>query len=631
MRDHIKNMKYRSDIDGLRAVAVISVIFFHYSISRFFTGGYVGVDIFFVISGYLITSIIYSDITKGTYSVTDFYHRRVRRIFPALFVVFIACLIASFFINFPSESNDIGKSIASSIFFVSNILFYATSSYFDHKMELNPVLHTWSLSVEEQFYVLFPILVFSMRSLSHKKRIVVLFVITLISFAASIIQVYKEPTAAFYLVHFRAWELLMGSLLALNAFPRVEKRWQIETISGLGLGMIAYSIVFYSKNTAFPGLAALMPCMGATAIIYAGALRKTFASSLLGFAPIRFIGLISYSLYLWHWPLLVYTRLYHEPKGAIEKLSLVVICIILATLSWWFIERPFRKAPFRLNTKATLGLAIASMTAVAGIAFSIGTISQQYWQFPNRVEEILAYSDATEHERKMRAGTCFLTSEYNSLSYFNKSECLKISSTMKNVLIVGDSHAAHLWPGLQSVYPQINFIQATASGCKPLINSIGEKRCTDLVQYVFNEFLPKNHVDTVILSGRWQDSEVTDAISTATRLREYAQTVVISGPIVEYDQPLPRILARSVSKNTAEDELAKSYRREQQKQTDKLFANSQMPKGLKYISVYDLLCSKNCQLWSQNGVPVQFDYGHLTKEGSIFLAEQTGIFKYEGL
>jgi peptidoglycan/LPS O-acetylase OafA/YrhL len=626
-----KDMKYRSDIDGLRAVAVMSVIFFHYSIGNVFTGGYVGVDIFFVISGYLITSIIYSDITKGTYSITDFYHRRVRRIFPALFVIFIACLIASFLMNFPSETQDIGKSIASSIFFVSNILFYTSSSYFDHKMELNPVLHTWSLSVEEQFYVLFPILVYSMRTLSHKKRLMVLLIFSLASFAASAVQVYIEPTAAFYLVPFRAWELLMGSLLALKAFPSVAKPWQIESISGLGLVLIASSLIFYSKSTPFPGLAAFIPCAGATAIIYAGGLRKTFVSNFLGLPPIRFIGLISYSLYLWHWPIWVYTRINREPSGLAEKLSLVALCIIIATLSWWFIERPFRKAPYRLSVKSTLAVASASMASVATLAFFMGTISSQFWQLPIRVEKILAYTDATEHSKETRVGTCFLTSEFNSFEYYKKEECLNLSNEKKNILIVGDSHAAHLWPGFQAVYPQINFIQATASGCKPIIDTTGDKRCTDMIDYIFNVFLPKNHVDAVILSGRWNTKEVTGAISTASKLREYAGNVVISGPIVEYDQPLPRILARSVAEHTDENEFAARHRRTQQKQTDELFIKSRLPNNVKYVSVYNIMCSQKCRLWTENNVPAQFDYGHLTKEGAAFLVKQAGLAAYGAL
>jgi peptidoglycan/LPS O-acetylase OafA/YrhL len=623
-----KHIKYRSDIDGLRAVAVMSVIFFHYSIGNVFTGGYVGVDIFFVISGYLITSIIYSDITRGTYSIADFYHRRVRRIFPALFAVFAACLAVSFWMNFPSETRDIGKSIAASIFFISNILFYTSSSYFDHKMELNPVLHTWSLSVEEQFYVLFPILVYSMRTLTHKKRLLVLLFFALASFAASAVQVYREPTAAFYLVHFRAWELLIGSLLALKAFPAIAKPWQIESLSGLGLALIAAGLIFYSKSTPFPGLAALLPCAGAAAIIYAGGLRKTFVSRLLGLPPVRFIGLISYSLYLWHWPLWVYTRLHSEPTGLLEKLIVMAIGIFLATLSWWFVERPFRKAPYRLSVKGALIAASASMASVAALAFFIGTLSSHFWHLPNRVEKILAYTDASKHSEETRVGTCFLTSEYNSFEFYKKDECLNLSNEKKNILIVGDSHAAHLWPGFQTVYPQINFIQATASGCKPIIGATGDKRCTDMMDYIFNVFLPENHVDAVILSGRWKPKEVTSAISTASKLREYAGNVVISGPIVEYDQPLPRILARSAAEHTDENEFAARHRRAQQKQIDELFSKAQWPQHVKYVSVYNIMCSQKCRLWSENGVPAQFDYGHLTKEGAMYLVKQAGLAAY---
>jgi len=619
-------MKYRSDIDGLRAIAVISVVFFHYSIGKFFGGGYVGVDIFFVISGYLITSIIYADITQRTYSITAFYHRRVRRIFPALFTVFFACLVASFFTNFPSEIHDIGKSIASSIFFVSNILFYSSSSYFDQKMELNPVLHTWSLSVEEQFYVLFPMLVFAMRSLSNGKRILVLFTVSIVSFLASVVQVYIEPTAAFYLVQFRAWELLMGSLLALNAFPKLEKRWHMETLAGIGLLAIIASVCFYSNMTPFPGFAAFIPCAGATAIIYSGISKKTFVSQILGLPPVRFLGLISYSLYLWHWPLLVFTRLYHQPYGAIEKLSLFGICIILATISWWFIERPFRRPPYRLSENTTLGTATIVMISIATLAVSLGFISNQFWQYPERVENTLAYKDY-DTKNYMQEGTCFLTDKYNSFSYFKAEDCLNLSTNKKNILIIGDSHAAHLWTGLKSVYPQINFLQATAAGCRPVINGVGKKRCRDLIEYIFNVYLHKNKVDAVILSGRWKASEASSTLYTAEVLRQFVQTVIISGPITEYDQPLPRILARAIAKNDNEEEFAKKHLKTEPKFADDIFSKVQWPNGVKYVSVYSIMQTPTLS----SDIPVQFDYGHLTKEGSIYLADQLRLDALLGL
>jgi len=623
-------MKYRADIDGLRAIAVISVVFFHYSIGRYFWGGYVGVDIFFVISGYLITSIIYSDITNNKYTVANFYYRRVRRIFPALFFVFFASLIASFFMNFPSEVQDIGKSITSSIFFISNILFYATSSYFDQKMELNPVLHTWSLSVEEQFYLLFPVLVFAMRSQSSARRIAALSIVAILSFTASVIQVHEEPTAAFYLVQFRAWELLMGSLLALDALPKLKKRWQLEIIASFGLFLILASIYFYSKNTPFPGLAALAPCTGAVAIIYAGGLHNTVVSKMLGLGPTRFVGLISYSLYLWHWPLLVFTRLYHQPKGAVEKLSLVIICILIATFSWWFIERPFRKPGSRLSVKTTLKASAGVMIATAALAISLGGISAQYWQLPDRVDKILAYEDY-DVDKNMRAGTCFLTSQYNSFSLYHADECLKFSTNKKNILIFGDSHAAHLWSGFQAEYSQINFLQATASGCLPTIDSSGEKHCTELNNYIFRDFLRKNQVDAVVLSGRWKASDASAVESTALALSQLTSTILILGPIEEYDQSLPRILARAVAERSDEDQIAMKHRRSEQKLTDDVFLQLQFPINVKYISVYNIMSTPKWKLWSDSGVPVQFDYGHLTKEGAMYLAERIGPDVFNGL
>ena len=296
-------MRYRSDIDGLRAVAVLPVVAFHYQFLSFFSGGFVGVDIFFVISGFLITKIIYDDFGHGKYSIIDFYNRRIRRIFPALYAMFFAILIFSYAVQFPSEVNSVGKSIISSVFFVSNVFFYNSAGYFDGGLSSNPVLHTWSLSVEEQFYIIFPVIMFLLRSTSASTRKKVLILLTLLSFIYSVIQTYIEPTAAFYLVQSRAWELMLGGLLAIGVFPKILNKYAIDVIAAAGFLAIACAVFMYSETTPFPGLAAALPCFGAAAIIYSGGCGRGLVYQCLSLPPLRFIGLISYSLYLWHWPL----------------------------------------------------------------------------------------------------------------------------------------------------------------------------------------------------------------------------------------------------------------------------------------------------------------------------------------
>jgi peptidoglycan/LPS O-acetylase OafA/YrhL len=614
-------MKYRSDIDGLRAVAVLPVVGFHYQFMSFFPGGFVGVDVFFVISGFLITKIIYDDFESGKYSIVDFYNRRVRRIFPALFVMFFAILIMSYATQFSSEIDYVGKSIISSVFFVSNVFFYNSAGYFDGGLSSNPVLHTWSLSVEEQFYIIFPIIMSLLRSISAASKKRILTVLTLLSFSYSIMQTYIESTAAFYLVQSRAWELMLGGLVAIGVFPNISHRYAIDAIGVAGLSAIVFAVVLYSETTPFPGLAAVLPCFGAAAIIYSGGCGRGLVYQCLSMSPLRFIGLISYSLYLWHWPLFVYAS-HLAVVGRWEKVGLAIIAVAVSTASYYFVERPFRQKPFQLTRVGTLGAAATAMATFTIVAVSLGSVAESIHPTPVEARRVLSY----EHydAASMREGECFLTSRFKSFASFSKDKCLNFVTDKKNVLIFGDSHAAHLWPGYNAVYPNVNFLQATASGCKPVEKTEGEKRCTDLVNYIIYDYLQKVYVDTIILSARWKNSDIIDVLSSVDRLKKHARLVVILGPIEEYSFSLPRILANSILKNRNVDEFAHKYLRSDQQETDRIFSSSKFPDGVMYISVYSAMCKATCRLWAQPSIPLQFDYGHLTKEGSAELAKVVG-------
>lgn len=615
-------MKYRSDIDGLRAVAVLPVVAFHLGFLRIVPGGFVGVDVFFVISGFLITKIIYDEVSVGAYSVWDFYARRVKRIFPALYAVFAFIVIASLFFQFPSETEDIGKSILSSVFFVSNVLFFFSSGYFDQKMEFNPLLHTWSLSVEEQFYIVFPIVVFVLRNSGEALRKKVIYSLALLSFVAAEVAARHEPMAAFYLVFFRAWELLLGTLIAIGAVPTVRKVWVSEAVAGLGLVCIFLGTQVISKGSVFPGSGALLPCIGAGAVIYSGG--GTFVARLLSLRPIRFVGLISYSLYIWHWPIIVFANIYRAPNGSYEKLFVFCLCLLVAWLSWRFIEQPFRNGRRDDAPRLTVFRAVLCMACFGFIGLFLGGVARYVSDVPQAAEEMLRY-EGYDASKVMRVGSCFLTSGYNNFSYFDSTTCLKSMPGERNVLIVGDSHAAHLWYGFSTAYPDINFMQATASGCKPVMNTRGETRCTDLVRFVFNDFLPKHSVDAVVLSGRWGMEDVDAVVNTASILRKYVKRVVISGPIVEYDQSLPRVVAKAISLGTDLDTFAATHRRAAQRDIDTAFRAHILADGVSYESAYGALCSSSCVLTSDNGVPVQFDYGHLTAEGSVYLAKKASF------
>ena len=620
----------RNDIDGLRTFAVLPIIAFHFGIlPRLSSGGFVGVDVFFVISGYLITKIINADINNETYRISEFYNRRMRRIFPALFTVFFACILVAFFFSFPSEGKVIGGSIISSIFFVSNIYFYSHSGYFDKNMETNPILHTWSLSVEEQFYILFPLILYLIRNLRDKSKIRILFSIALLSFLSCVWMVRFHPQAAFFLVQFRAWELLTGSLLAVHAVPKLIHQWQAELTGVCGIALIVGSTVLINYNTPFPGVAALAPCLGAAAVIHSGSATTTLTSRLLAFSPIRFIGLISYSLYLWHWPLIVFYRLFVDEPGKIEKGGLVAACFLLATLSWKYVEQPFRTRPYRLNTHRTLLAGGAVMLSASVAAAVLSPLIEKVWTYPDRAKDVLSYEKVDFGH--MRVEKCFLISSalISSSSHDNefhyRDECLATKPGPMNFLILGDSYAAHLWPGFQAYYPSVNFLQATVGGCIPIIGAATEDPlCSGMMKYITGEFLPRTHLDGIILSARWRADDVQGAIKTAQALLPYADRVILLGPIVEYDQALPRILARAIASHRSEAKRADIHRLAVTQDVDRRFAAALQDGPIEYISVYRALCDPACEIWARKDVPLQFDEGHLTREGSIELARRVG-------
>ena len=336
------NLKYRADIDGLRAIAVMAVIFFHADIPGF-SGGFVGVDVFFVISGFLITSIILTDIQADKFSIARFYERRVRRIFPALFPVIAFTFVAGFFIFDYKAFKQLGQSISGTTLFASNILFWIQSGYFDSPSLQKPLLHTWSLAVEEQFYIFFPLLLFGISRFLNKKYLPWLIVSGTLSLLSSIWGVYNQPSTTFYLVPTRSWELLVGSILALGVISTPQSTFVRHVLSIVGLGLIFYSVGFYNKFTVFPGHNAIVPVLGTALIIFSGIDGSSGISKMLGLKPLVFIGLISYSLYLWHWPLLVFTKyiLFRE-LSAIEISGIIMLTFVISALSLQFIERPFR-------------------------------------------------------------------------------------------------------------------------------------------------------------------------------------------------------------------------------------------------------------------------------------------------
>jgi peptidoglycan/LPS O-acetylase OafA/YrhL len=337
-------MLYRREIDGLRALAVIPVVFFHAGFNTF-SGGYVGVDIFFVISGYLITSIIYSEKLEGTFSLVNFYERRARRILPVLFFVLVVCLPFAWLWLLPQDLKKFSGSLAAVVLFISNHFFSNQSGYFDVAAELKPLLHTWSLSVEEQYYLFFPAFILLAWRLGTRWIFGLVFVLTLLSFGVAQLMSISKPSSAFFLLPTRAWELLIGSMTAFylltgKKFEGSIPKFQLGSM--LGLCLIIFAIFYFDHKTPFPSFYTLAPTVG-TALIILFATPQTWVGKLLGTPFLVSIGLISYSAYLWHQPILAFSR--YESIHEFSQFNLILLVLLpflLAYFSWKFIEIPFR-------------------------------------------------------------------------------------------------------------------------------------------------------------------------------------------------------------------------------------------------------------------------------------------------
>ena len=358
---------YRPDIDGLRAIAVISVLLFHLMI-RPALGGFVGVDIFFVISGYLIGNIVLGEVAEGRFSLRAFYERRFRRILPALFVMMLATLAILVATAYPVSLAQYSRNAMAAVFSVSNIYFWRMSGYFDAASNQNFLLHTWSLGVEEQFYLLFPPLVMAIGRFAKGRVVAILGLLAVVSFLASVWLVGHAPSAGFYLLPSRAWELLLGTLAGRVRFNWLAAPVQRNLVALAGAVAVLAPIVAYREATPVPGVAALLPCLGTAMIIVSGGHGETLVSRVLSARPAVFVGLISYSLYLWHWPLLVLAQeLKPAPYlGRFEKLAVLALSFGCAILSWRYVERPFRGGAAASSILRTTGIAAASATALLG-------------------------------------------------------------------------------------------------------------------------------------------------------------------------------------------------------------------------------------------------------------------------
>jgi len=426
-------MIYRSEIDGLRALAVLSVILCHGGFQTF-SGGYVGVDVFFVISGFLITSFILTELANGSFSLLKFYERRIRRLFPALFLVTFTCIPFAWLYLDPNQYRDFSQSLVAVATFTSNLLFWKEAGYFDTASELKPLLHTWSLAVEEQYYILFPFLLMLMWRFRRVWILGITGIILIISLTLAQWSVNAKPIAGYYLLPTRGWELLLGAMVALYCLKSDHRKWRkVEREVGgwLGVFLIVFAILAFDRETPFPGLFALIPTVG-TSLVILFATKDSWIGKIIGNKFLVSIGLISYSAYLWHYPLFVFARHINEDvPNALTMLSLGFVSLCLAYLSWKFVEVPFRSHG-KFSRRQVFGWGFSASVALAVIGFIGHSQNGFAAELPSKSTDVIKW-------------------------------------TNENFVIVGDSHGSMLAAGLKSITSGTvtNF---TSGGCVPFRN-----------------------------------------------------------------------------------------------------------------------------------------------------------------
>ncbi|HEY3256317.1 MAG TPA: acyltransferase family protein [Polyangiaceae bacterium] len=613
-------MRHRKDIDGLRAIAVLSVVLFHLGFSERIGGGFVGVDVFFVISGYLITGILEKDIELGRMSLVEFYNRRVRRIFPALFVVHVFCLIASSIVLFPDAAKAVGHDVLRSLAFVSNVAFARADGYFNQSSKVAPLLHTWSLSVEEQFYIGLPLTLLALARVPRWARLAVLASLAVLSFLAAEVALGVDARGAFYFVQYRAWELLVGSLLALEAVPRVRSRRLAEALGVLGLALILWAVLRIDEATPFPGHWALPPCLGALMLLHSGSEVETLTARVLGSAPLRWVGVVSYSLYLWHWPLIALYNARYPTLTNRARVAILLLALLASVISYRYVERPFRSKPYRRSARTTLALAASAMALVAVLAVGLPVAAARLHPTEEMADAALKY---LKYNAEIGAGTCFLHSGFDDARLFRRDICLKLVPGCRSVLIMGDSHAAHFVEAFKARHAKDCFLQVTASGCEAVRQGSGSKRCTRLFSEIFDDWLPSHRINTIILAGRWPRATLPQLQNTIDYLKPMVDRVVVLGPVVEYDQPFPQLLAESIL--AKDPSLSARHLVSAQRRTDRYFAEQLASSGADYFSVYDATCpAGECTQWAAPGVPMQYDAHHLTLQGAELVIDRLG-------
>lgn len=630
-------LEYQPHIDGLRAVAVMSVILYHAGISVI-PGGFVGVDIFFVISGYLITSIIWKEIVEGRFNYATFYERRIRRLIPPLIPVLMVTSIGSFLLLSQTQFDDFVRSLQATLLFSANWHFLSTVGYFALDAELKPLLHMWSLAVEEQYYLVFPAI---MLVLARLRSALPALIIVLLAASLSLavwFMAHSETELAFFNSLARFWEMMVGSLLAF-IHRRPTNRVVASVFEAVALVLIAVPIFTYGPNTPFPGLAALPPVLGTALVIFAGG-NGFVISPILKLRPVLGVGLISYALYLWHWPLLVFLHVVYPDAPLAWSIGALSLTLALAILSFFTIEQPIRKkrvlatrpAMYGMLVLVTcffLGVATATMlppretinervrTALLGEerskALETIALSEDYYQ--SKLNINFNGKSPPEDATELKAATC----SYDGGNTVDRLvKCIVAKAVPESTLVIGDSQGRDAMWALRVAFPRQKFLMLHQSSCPPADHTIGQKSCFPELSKVLSQALAAGaKFDKIVIAFRYRPDEWTGVEPFLSEVRNYAPNIVMIGPTPFYGTSLPNYVKANMS---LQPKVPKSDASMFKWDLDALTVQARamaQKYSIPFIASSNAFCDfQGCAVWDQTtGSPLIWDQGHLTQEG----------------
>jgi len=589
---------FRYDINALRAIAVIAVLFFHFKVP-FFKGGFSGVDIFYVISGYLMTGIIMRGLANGTLSTMDFYKRRTQRIIPALLFLILIVILFCFFFYFPSNFKSLCKNALSSLLFISNVVYAEKGDYFAASSDTNTLLHTWSLSLEWQFYLILPIVLAALNKFIKNNRfkfLLFFLVATSVSFIFCLILTDKYPTYSFYLLPSRSWEMMAGGIAFLieGKMPLSLKKIS----STIGYAILIGCVVLLDDSLHWPGYFTLLPVFGTFIILIANDSNRVIRWKIF-----QFFGKISYSLYLWHWPIYVIAFYLGAKSSTTTILLLTMISVLFGVISYRYIES------IKIEKVRYVILPAILLVIITSIFWKLNT---NRFVFSHRALAIVDFHE--DRILQYSVNSCYINS--GGLKSYESSKCMFIEKGKKNVILIGDSHGAHLSQALRENLNSINvhMNQATAPYCLPLLKKNGAKGCSDIMDYVYNDYIPRHakEIDGVIISANWLVADDLfqlglDLNETINYLKKLNIKVVILGQNETYNISFKTIAAREVQYGSI---LSDNYISQKSVNTN-IYLKTNFKEY--YVDIYNL---KNVPKLSSANVPYMNDINHYTTYGA---------------